>query len=449
MVKLRVKIFSFLILLALGVQASAYSVQFADKAKTLRLHWKSDLIRIELSTSLSTELPLVRSNESLPAIVGRSLDHWKEIANVDFEIAYTDAADVSPAGLRGDGVNLITIASSPDNILFFDGESDTAAKTRIFYNGKGEIVEGDIVLNPHQLFSDDGTAGTFDLEAALTHEIGHLLGLGHTEINGATMQGHHAKNGIYTLPVAAFRTLSEDDIAGARALYGAALNEEALECCGAVNGKFNLGKEKVKDLQVWLEESRTGRIAAGTVTDLNGAWNLEGLRGGKYNLFVQSLPDNSEAKTRKTFSAERIGEVTIENGKTLQFEKAVVLKPRKLTLDYLGFNAQLSKLAIPVNTGKIYALNLADKTLPAAGLKVQLNSPFVTIVPDSLRKTPFSSEVTAYLVDVKIAENAPPGEYSLRLQNKLGETIYLVGALTVEPSVANPWVSYFSEVSKF
>lgn len=436
-------------LLAFVIQTPAYTVQFADKAKTLRLHWKSEPIRIELSASLSKQLPLVRSNEPLPTIVERSLQHWENIANVEFEVVYTEATDVSPAGLRGDGVNLITIADTPDNILFFDAEADTAAKTRIFYNGKGQIVEGDIVLNPYQLFSDDGTAGTFDLEAALTHEIGHLLGLGHSEINGSTMQGHHAKNGIYSLPVSAFRSLSDDDIAGARTLYGAALNEEALECCGAVNGKFNFGKEKaVKDIQVWLEESRTGRIAAGTVADINGTFTLEGIPGGKYNLFLQSLPDASEAKTRKTYSAERVGEITIDNGKTLQLEKAVTLRPRKLSLDLIGFNSQLSTLAIPVNIGKTYALTLADKNLPTSGLKVEFSSPNVKTVPGSLRKMPFDQEVTAYLVDFKIADDTPAGEYSLRLENRLGETIYLVGALTVDPNVTNTWVSYFSEVAK-
>jgi hypothetical protein len=449
MVKLRLHFLSLLVLLALVLQASAYTAQYADKAKTLRLRWKNSTINLEISRSVLKQLPLVTTSEpdGIYTAIERGLQHWKDIAGVNFNVTLTDKTDVSPAGLRGDGASLITIADTPDNILFFDGEPETAAKTRIFFNGKGQITEGDIVLNPYQLFSDNDTNGTFDLESVLTHEIGHLLGLGHSEITGATMQGHHAKNGIYGLPVAAFRSLSEDDIAGIRALYGAQ-PDDLVECCGTVNGKLNLGREKlVKGLQVWLEDSATGRIMAGTSTDPGGLWSIEGLSAGKYNVFAQSDPDQGQAKIKKFYSAEKLGEINIENGKTAQFEKTLTLKPRKMTLDYLGFGAQLSTLAVPVNNGKTYALFLADKTLPA-DLSVSFNSPSLSVIKNSLRPMPFDDDVKAYLVDVSVAENTLPGEYSLRLQNKLGEVIYLVGALTVDPAVANNNVSYFSIMNR-
>ena len=442
MVKLRLK-FIVLCLLAFAIQAPAYTVQYADKARALRLRWKTNTIDLAISRSLQNPSPLVTTTKGqIFDALEKSLQHWKDVADVDFNIIWTDTTDVSPAGVRGDGVSLITVADTPDNILFFDGEPNTAAKTRIFFNGKGQITEGDIVLNPYQLFSDDDTTGTFDLESVLTHEIGHLIGLGHSDIAGATMHGHHAMNGIYSLPVSGFRTLAQDDIAGARALYGYVEDEKG---CGSISGKLLFGREKaVKDLQIWLEAADSGRIVTGTLSDQLGGWKIEGIPAGNYFVYAQNVPNYSDAKNKVLLSAERLGEINITPGKAVKFEKPFAAKTRKLSLDYLGFNSQLSTLAVPVNVGKPYQVFLADKTLQNNSLKVSFNSPYLTVTQRSLQPTQFNTEVKAYTFEVNVAEEAPPGEYSLRIENTKGDVFYLVGALSVEPDVVNNWISTLS-----
>jgi hypothetical protein len=200
----------------------------------------------------------------------------------------------------------------------------------------------------------------------------------------------------------------------------------------------------VKDLQVWLEEAKTGRIVAGTVADASGAWSLEGLPAGKYRAFAQSRPDPGEAKIKKLYSALPLGEAVIVQGKSLAFEKPFSARPRKLTLDYLGFNSQLSSLAVPVNGGKQYSLYIADKSLPNADFKLSFNSTNIKFVHGSIRANEFNSGLKAFVFDVTVAENTLPGEYSLRVQSRDGDVLYLVGALTVDSQVNNIWTSTFS-----
>lgn len=57
-------------------------------------------------------------------------------------------------------------------------------------NGTWRIYDADIVTNPSRNFASAGEtcSGTeFRIEGVMVHEVGHLLGLGHTNVSGATM----------------------------------------------------------------------------------------------------------------------------------------------------------------------------------------------------------------------------------------------------------------------
>ena len=135
----------------------------------------------------------------------------------------------------------------------------TPPERRVFFNRQGQITEADIVLNPYSQFSTDGSIGTYDLEAVLTHEIGHLFGLEHSNIPAATMFEHQGKNGVYNLKSFSPRTLSADDISGIRSLYGA--NVEETDCCGSISGKISVtGKSASKKFRVFAEDSKSGQF---------------------------------------------------------------------------------------------------------------------------------------------------------------------------------------------
>ena len=329
---------------------------------------------------------------------------------------------------------MITIAQTPENLVLFGGDAtETAARTRVFFNRRGTITEADIILNPYSQFSTDESIGTFDLEATVTHEIGHLLGLEHSSVVGATMYEHQGKNGIYNLPNTAPRSLSEDDKSGIRAIYGS--NSLDGNCCGTISGKvtFTFGRT-ISDYQIWVEDSASGRIAAGVMTSFGGKFNIEGLSAGKYRLFAQEHATG-------TTSAVDLGDFEVEGGKITAVSERISAKPKHFDLQLIGFNGQISQVAVPLNGKRTYVIYVGGKNLDAEKLKVKFNSPYFSVVPDSFINHDYGTDISVFSFEVAVAENAEAGAYSFSLQSASGVMDYIVGAIVIKDTV-NPWFKY-------
>lgn len=431
-----IKIFLVLFaLLSFNLTATAYSLQFADSAKTIHLRWKKNKIPVALSNSFSLQSPNILPQSDIEGAVRRSLEAWEQAADIKFELVSTDKQAVSPSGNSGDGVSLITIAQTPENLLLFGSETDEiSAQTRTFYNRQGFISEADIVLNPYQQFSTDGTIGTYDLEATLTHEIGHLLGLEHSFVMGATMDARQGKNGVYNLSAFASRTLAEDDITGIRSLYGAKNSED--NCCGIVVGKIIQARVKtIKKLQVWAEDADSGRVISGVSTSADGSFRFEGLEAGNYRFYAQD-DGKSDGST-----VEELGGFEVVKGKTLSIIKKVKNAERNFSVQYAGFNGQISDLAVPLNSGKSYLVFIGGKNLDAQNLKIGFNSTYLSVTPNTIVAHDYGSEVSVVSFEIKINADAPSGEYSLFVQSQNDSKRFLVGGLTIENFV-NPWSNY-------
>ena len=433
-----IKIFSlWLLLLSFSMSSAAYSTQFADNGETLRLHWKSNTIPIAFSNSLIKPNSYIKPDSDIEGAIQRSLENWEKAANIKFQVSWTDKQTVSTSGKSGDNLSLVTIAQTPENLLFFGNDAEMiSARTRIFFNRKGYITEADIVLNPYEQFSTDGSFGTFDFEATLTHEIGHLLGLDHSSITGATMHEHQGKNGVYNLTAFSSRTLAEDDLAGIRTLYGAKLTDE--NCCGTISGKLeSVNGRAAKDVQVWAEDAESGRVAAGILSNADGFFRIEGLNSGQYKIYAQDYRKN----TSKSFSVEKLGEISIIKGKTQSLSRKLRFGSKDFDVRYVGFNGQVSELAVPVNGGKSYLIYAGGKNLDASKVSIGFNSPHITVTPKSLINHKYGAEVSVISFEVNVAAETPLGEYSFFIKSKGAETEFAVGSITVENFV-NSWHSY-------
>ncbi|MEO6390794.1 MAG: matrixin family metalloprotease [Pyrinomonadaceae bacterium] len=436
--------------------AQAYSFQYAGTARPTPLRWSVRTIPVALSSSLFEPQSNIKAGSDVIGAVRRALVRWSEASGLEFLETVVKEDSISPATGTGDGRSLITVAGTAENLTPFAGaSSDMPARTRVFFARSGAITEADVALNPYQQFSTDGTTGTFDLESTITHELGHLLGLEHSGVIGATMQPRQGRNGLYNMPATSMRTLSEDDRAGIGALYGT--RSGLSRAVGSVSGIITrAGSKPVYGASVWLEEVNSGRVVAAYTTGSDGSYDFAVLTPGNYRLLVEALDGpvalDELASQRGPYSrlgqsaplrfrAQEIGEILVAGGEHLERNANVSTTRTELNPYLIGFNGQLSSVPVPVTPGRTYRIflggeGLDPKTFAVGG--VTTSSPFLTVNPASITAQQFGQNLTVISFDINVAVDAPNGDYSIRVVNTAGAVAYLTAGVTIDGTI-NPW----------
>ncbi len=447
-------VLSLVALLVTATPARAYTLQYRDASGLVTRRWLSKPIIIAFSSSLSSPPPNIKGGSDVIGAARRALQHWASVADIQFLETTSTTQTISPSN-AGDRINLITVAS--DNAAAF-GSSENPGRTRLFYDSGGAIIEADIALNPAVEFSTDNTPGTYDLESTLTHEVGHLLGLEHSAILGATMQPRQAMNGLYKLPAISQRSLSEDDIAGARALYGSRAGTGSI--FGRLVARSIAGQSRpIFGGHVFAEDVVTGRVVAGNVTLQSGDYRIDGLEPGKYRLISQIVdgpvtadeiasatgvysglfettpPFETTIATRRSSRIITVGaDASTSVGFFVAANGETSIKPR-----LIGVNGELSNMALPLRPGKTFTIYIAGEgidQIPSGGLAS--SSPFIAVNPETVADEAFDVPYPTISFQITIASNTPAGDYSLVLQSADGELIYLAGAITIDPTSGAP-----------
>jgi hypothetical protein len=411
-----------------------------------RIRWPRKTIEVAFSTSMMLPGANVKPDSDVVGAARRALARWSSLANINFVVVWSASTSVSPAD-GGDGVSLITIADTIENEAF--NSDTTAGRTRVFFDPEtGTIAEADVSINPRPRtdngaeiqFSTDGTPGTYDLEATFTHEIGHLLGLDHSAVIGATMQGLQAFNGTFGLPALTERTLSEDDRQKIRTLYG------PKQRLGRIQGKLADNRTPgalipLSGVNVWAESVTTGKVVASDVSSDDGSYKLEGLVPGQYRVMVSPRTEEGVVTGPQRFrSFEVSNKVTVrpDDFSSLNYH-LVPPQVSALSPKAIGLNAELSTVPLPLEPGKRVKVYLGGEGVDQVpGTSIVVNSPFFTIDPASLVREQINAPFPVISVEVQVAPNAPFGDYTIRLQSNSGEMAFVPGAITIDPAVAAP-----------
>lgn len=431
--------FTLAVLLALG-QASFVlggTVEFAaERPEQPSLRWRTRVVTVALSSSLARPASNVKSGSDLIGAVRRSLKAWEELGAIEFREVFSDKQSVSPQGAAGDGINLITVAPTAENaLLFAKNAEEIAATTRVFFDGRGRISEADVVLNPYQQFSSDGTFGTFDLESTLTHEIGHVLGLEHSPVRGSTMYENFGKNGVFGLQGIAHRTLAETDRTAFRSKYGTVSAGDS--CCGVVSVALRMPEGRpAADVAVWLEDTVTGKVVSQSVTGTDGAVDIGGIPAGSYTLFSAR-----KERPKKAIPLQAVADVTVVPGEAALAAKRLEPGPDDIDLKYTGFNGQLTVSSVPINSGKSYTIYIGGRNLHPRSTAIRFNSPHLDATPGTLVSHDYGSDVTVLSFEVTVDSKAPVGEYTIFVESSSGGRSAAVGALSVR-SFTNPFSNF-------
>jgi hypothetical protein len=163
----------------------------------------------------------------------------------------------------------------------------------------GEIVEAEIYLNSAFQWSvaAGGAADRFDIESIALHEVGHLLGLGHsalgeTELRSGGRRVIAAESVMFPVAFSAGstvgRVLKADDIAGISDTYP---NAEYRRERGSVSGRITKSGRGVLGAHVVAFNPRTGLLVGGFSLNEDGRFVIGGLEPGPHVLRVEPLDD--------------------------------------------------------------------------------------------------------------------------------------------------------------
>lgn len=167
------------ILLAASPTASAYSTYETTRGDPVR--WN----RTSMTVTLDERLALVADIDEMENEIAVAFDEWVDSASLPLEFDFV-RGECEADGYDPDGGNANCITADES---FFGADHDAAATTLLSYvDETGEIRDADIVIRAKEgLWSHGDIEGEQSLRRALLHEVGHFLGMSHSDVEMAVM----------------------------------------------------------------------------------------------------------------------------------------------------------------------------------------------------------------------------------------------------------------------
>jgi len=342
--------------------------------------------------------PTITADSAPVAAINAALQSWSGLADSTVSFLPAQLTAISPNGQ--DGVNVITFEDTPHNRQIV---GDAIAVTIVFSTPSGSITESDILLNPDTQdaggasapFATTGAAGAFDIESTVLHELGHAVGMEHSNVFGASLWPFGRIGATHG------RDLTADDIAFALDFYP---QNGAQAQFGRIRGTASLtGGGAVRSGMAVAVNVATG-VTISAQTDLStGAYSIL-VPPGDYVVLLESLdgpafPTNvalQDNQVTAPFQVTRFGgpghTVAVAAGGETTADFLVSLGTPALDIGLVGIaNGQVvihsgGAIELPPGASDIYLWGTGLETVTQS--QIQLPAPSLQIVPGSVGFNP-------------------------------------------------------------
>ena len=303
----------------------AYTLTQTQNGENIRWHYGQKFF---LAGNTNNDSGL--SPEVIWNAVVNGLQQWKRATEKMFDFDYWQGTNPSiyKSKQEKDGLNSIFFASQSNKKT----DPNIIGYTQVWFNSdSGDMIEADIILNDRDYILTDQPTDTSSrattgkkkvyLNNVVTHELGHALGLSHSNSINSTM--------LYVEFSEQYK-LGCDDWSAVKHLYPTA-HDGMGSLSGTILSQFG---EPVPGAVVTAISIARGIPMASVLTDQNGIFNFGALESGSFSLMVENYQGTpASVPTRMRIKS---GVSVCENNK---FPKNFITESDQHTLKKFQINA--------------------------------------------------------------------------------------------------------------